>query len=252
MKAIFLRRSVFVAATFLVFCISCTKTDLQSGISTSSLSNSSVAIASLFANDDEFATEVTDSGTTIVKYRPGPNNGCDVYTDLYDGSHSGNQNYVPELPVNVWEYGGLIVTRSFIKFPKLFKFPDSLTIVSAKLYLFPPRKFVSHPQGNTGANECVIQRITSKNWQEDSLTWDNQPKGVSTEDEAFIPATTDQFGYAPVIDVTAIIKKFTSHEAPNYGMRITLANEQPLAAVGFASSEALAYDRRPMLQIEYK
>ncbi len=252
MKAFPMRKLLFAVMVSLTLFISCTKTDLHSDTSTSSLSKSSVTTENSFTNDDEFTTEVTDSGTTIITYRPGPNNGCDVYTDLYDGSHSANQNYVLELPINVWEYGGLIVTRSFIKFPKLYKFPDSLTLVSAKLYLYPPKDFLNHPQGNTGANECVIQRVTSKNWQEDSLTWDNQPKGVTTEDEAFIPATTDQFGYAPVIDVTALIKKFTSLTVPNYGMRITLSNEQPLAAVNFASSEAVDKWRRPMLKIEYK
>jgi hypothetical protein len=225
---------------------------LHSDTLASSSSNTSATIASLFANDEEFTTEVTDSGTTIIRYRPAPNHGQDVYSDYYTGTQNGNQNAIPELPINAWNYGGFILTRSFIKFPKLYKFVDSLTIVSAKLYLYPPKDFLNHPQGNTGANECVIQRITSKNWKEDTLTWANQPKGVTTDDEAFIPATTNQYGYSPVIDITASITKMIAQEVHNYGFRITLVNEEPYAAVNFASSEAVDLWRRPMLQIEYR
>ena len=242
-----------LSISFILLASSCSKTDTQPGMSSSTeLQSSSIKAGDLFAGDDDFITTTTDSGTTIVEYRPGPNNGWDVYSDLYDGSHSGNQNYVPELPVNVWEYNGLIVTRSFIKFSKLYKLPAATTIVSAKLHLYPPKDFLNHPQGNTGANECKIQRITSKNWKEDSLTWDTQPKGVSNDDIAFIPATTDQFGYAPVVDITASIQKMVSREVHNFGFRITLTDEQPLAAVNFASSEAVDAWRRPMLEIEYK
>lgn len=98
----------------------------------------------------------------------------------------------------------------------------------------------------------MIQRVTSKKWQEESLTWDNQPTGVTTEDEAFIPATTNQYNYAPVIDITASITKMVTRQVHNFGFRITLVNEAPYAAVNFASSEAADARRRPMLQIEYK
>jgi len=197
-------------------------------------------------------TSFYSDSRNVLKYRPDPTHGQDVYTDFIAGVGSGNQNYVPELPVNVWEYGGLIITRSFIGFPKLSLLPDTLEIVSAKLYLFPPKDFLNHPQGNTGANECVIQRVTQHGWNEAGLTWDNQPREVSEEGQAIIPATTDQFGYHPVVDITALVKKIVSGTVPNYGFRIKLTNEKPLAAVNFASSEAEDAWRRPMLEIQYK
>lgn len=250
MTALLQKPASLVAMACFLFSFGCSKT--ASELSSASNDKSTSANLTSLAGDDEFTTSLTDSGTTILHYRPGPNNGCDVYSDLYAGSHSGNQNYVPELPVNVWEYGGLIVTRSFLKFPKLFKLDSTLHIVSAKLYLHPPKDFLNHPQGNTGANECKIQRIISKNWSEDGLTWDNQPKGVTDEDIAYIPATTKQWTYAPVIDITPAIQKMVARQVYNYGFRITLTNEQPLAAVNFASSEAVDAWRRPMLEIEYK
>ena len=238
-------RTIFSAAIILLS-VSCKKSDVAPLPSTPTS-------VSAFANDEDFSTsQSTENGTTIVKYRPGPNNGNDVYSDLYWGSPSGNQNYVPELPVNVWDWGGLIVTRSFIQFPKLHKFPENATVVSAKLYLYPPENFLNHPQGNNGVNECVIQRITSENWKEDCLTWSNQPTGVATDDQAIIPTSTSQWEYAPVIDITTAISKMINKEVPNYGFRIMLTNEQPNNAVNFASSEASEAWRRPTLVVEYK
>src|SRR5438045_2357641 len=156
-----------LSAAVILFCVSCTKTEVSPAASADANENKPAVNA--LANDADFTTEITANGTTIVKYRPGPDNGNDVYSDLYWGVGSGNQNYVPELPVNVWDWGGLIITRSFIQFPKLHKLSDTLTIVSAKLYLYPPKDFLNHPQGNTGANECVIQRITSNKWKEDCI-----------------------------------------------------------------------------------
>jgi hypothetical protein len=246
------KSTLVLNAMIILFIAGCTKNDLQPKAPMPASSQGLAQAKALFSSDADFTTTVTDSGTTIVNYRPNPENGCDVYSDFYYNNEGVNQNYVPELPVNAWNYLGYILTRSFIKFPKLYKFPDTTTIISAKLYLYPPKDFLDHPQGNTGANECVIQRITSKNWTEDTLRWATQPRGVATDDEAFIPATTDQYGYAPVIDITAAVAKMISRQAHNYGFRITLVNEVPDAAVNFASSEAVDAWRRPMLQIEYK
>jgi len=245
------KSTLTLPAVIIILLSGCTKSSLKPNASTPA-AKEKVSLVNAFSNDDEFSTETTDSGTIIIKYRPNPGHGEDVYSDLYWGVGSGNQNYVPELPVNAWDWGGLIITRSFLKFSKLYKFPDTLNIISAKLFLYPPEGFLNHPQGNTGANECVIQRIVSNNWEQETLTWNTQPQEVTTEDLAFIPATNNQFGYAPVIDITAAISKMVTKQVHNYGFRITLVNEQPFAAVNFASSEAADRSRRPMLVIECK
>jgi len=43
----------------------------------------SATVINLFANDGELTTALTDNGKTIIRYRPTPNNGQDVYTDFY-------------------------------------------------------------------------------------------------------------------------------------------------------------------------
>lgn len=115
--------TIAFTAAIVLFIAGCTKTELNRTVPTSPSAAQTIKAANTFASDDEFTTEVTASGTTIVKYRPGPDDGEDVYTDFYRTVGSGNQNYVPELPINVWDFGGPIITRSFIKFPKLYKFP---------------------------------------------------------------------------------------------------------------------------------
>jgi hypothetical protein len=126
--------------------------------------------SSQFINTDELAL-TQENGRCKLVIHPGPNNGQDVYVDYapeYDTTV--NQNYVPELPVNSWNWAGGVTTRSFIKFPQLKKIPVSAEVLSAKLYLYTAEHFLNHPQGNNGDNRCLVQRVIGHNWWESTLT----------------------------------------------------------------------------------
>ncbi len=226
---------------------------LAAACSKSATQQDSIAPSTL-ASEEDFSTFKTDSGTTIIKYRPGPNNGNDVYLSITNGVGSGNLNSIPELPINSWAWStNQAVARGFIQFPKLDNVSPQVTIVSAKLHLYPPKDFLNHPQGNNGVNTCIVERITSKAWLENQITWETQPASGNITDAAYIPTSTDQWDYRPVIDLTTSITKIVKRQVPNYGFRIKLVDEHTFSsAVNFASSEAEDSWRRPMLEIEYK
>lgn len=128
-----------------------------------------------------------------------------------------------------------------------------MLVKKSKLYLYTAEHFLNHPQGNTGDNRCVVQRIIGHNWMESTLTWNNQPS-ATTEDEAIIPASnqaTQQFNYNPVVNVTDLVKQMVAHPETNYGFRLKILNEVPNAAVNFASSEAESPLSHPKLIVYY-
>src|SRR5689334_6475148 len=86
---------------------SCTKENVKD----SSISNiGQTSNNSQFTNTDEMSLTEDGSYQRLV-LRPGPKNGQDVYVDRWGSTGSGNQNYVPELPVNSWDYAGGVTTR---------------------------------------------------------------------------------------------------------------------------------------------
>ena len=155
---------------------------------------------------------------------------------------------------NSWDYGGGFTTRSYIKFDSLRIIPVTAKVTSAKLYLYTAEKFLDHPQGNTGDNRVLVQRVTGRNWSEDKLIWNTQP-AATTVNQAIIPASdqaTQQFNYNPVVDVTVIVQEMVAHPETNFGFKLKLLNEVPNAAVNFASSEAESIKSRPRLVVTYQ
>ncbi len=142
------KSTLVLNVVIILFITGCTKTDLKPNAIMPASSQALVQANALFSSDADFTTTVTDSGTTIVNYRPNLKMAV-MLLGFYYNNEGVNQNYVPELPVNAWNYLGYILTRSFIKFPKLYKFSDTITVISAKLYLYPPKDFRS-----TGQYRC--------------------------------------------------------------------------------------------------
>jgi hypothetical protein len=210
-------------------------------------------------NSDASVFKYDEGGITKLVLRPCAADGQDVYVDKLGTLPSGNTNYVPELPINNWTNGGIpLNTRSFIRFDSLLLVPASATVVSAKLYLYGLSSSLNTPQGNSwypGApygynkNDCYVQQVLAP-WDETTLTYDNQPP-TSTEDEGYLPASTSQWNYNAVIDVTALVQKMVANPATNFGFGIRLVNESIYRSVVFGSSEA-ARNARPKLVVKYQ
>lgn len=209
-------------------------------------------------NSDATVFSYLEDGLTKLVLRPCADDGQDVYVDKLGSLPAGNQNYVPELPINNWTNGAPLNTRSFIRFDKLALVPTSGTVVSAKLYLYGLSSSLNTPQGNSwypGApygyqkNDCYVQQVLGP-WDETTLTYDNQP-ATSAENQGYLAASTSQWNYNAVVDVTALVQKMVADPSTNYGFGIRLVNESIYRSVVFGSSEANR-NVRPRLVVKYQ
>jgi hypothetical protein len=223
---------------------------------------SQLQITATEENSDATVFKLIENGANKVVLRPGPRDGQDVYVDKLSNFPSGNQNSVHELPINTWTNGGLPVnTRSFIRFEDLKLIPANATIISAKLFLFGMSSSLNSPQGNSyypsspyeqfGDNSCWIQQVVGANWDESTLTYDNQPASTTT-DEAALSASTSQWNYNAVADVTKIVRKMVANPSNNFGFAIKLQTEAIYRSVVFASSETSIRSERPKLVVVYQ
>lgn len=250
LKSVSLKNGIYTftaCATLLLF--SCKKDN----ISPSSMQNIATE-----ENSDATVFSYLEAGVTKLVLRPCAEDGQDVYVDKLGSLPAGNQNYVPELPINNWTNGAPLNTRSFIRFDKLALIPTSVTVVSAKLYLYGLSSSLNTPQGNSwypGApngyqkNDCYVQQVLGP-WDETTLTYDNQP-ATSVENQGYLAASTSQWNYNAVVDVTALVQKMVAEPSTNYGFGIRLVNESIYRSVVFGSSEA-PRDVRPRLVVKYQ
>jgi hypothetical protein len=224
-----------------------------------SISSPASQIVATEENSDASVFKYLEDGITKLVLRPNADDGQDVFVDKLGSQPAGNHNWVPELPINNWTNGGVpLNTRSFIRFDKLTLVSTSATVVSAKLYLYGLSSSLNTPNGNSwypGApsgykkNNCLVQQVLGP-WDETTLTYDNQPS-TSTEDQGFLSASTSQWNYNAVVDVTALVQKMVADPSTNYGFGIRLVNESIYRSVVFGSSEA-ASNVRPRLVVKFQ
>ncbi|CAN5471252.1 hypothetical protein BH10BAC2_BH10BAC2_24000 [soil metagenome] len=221
-------------------------------------SSPSLQAAATEESSDATVFKYLEDGITKLVLRPSAEDGQDVYIDKLGNLPAGNQNYVPELPINNWTNGDPLNTRSFLRFDKLTLVPTSATVVSAKLYLYGLSSSLNTPQGNSwypGApfgyqkNDCYVQQVLGP-WDETTLTYDNQP-ATSSEYQGYLAASTSQWNYNAVVDLTTLVQKMVTDPATNYGFGIRLVNESIYRSVVFGSSEA-ARNVRPRLVVKYQ
>ena len=130
-----------------------------------------------------------------VTLQPGANDGNDAYIITLasdptwaDGNTNSNPNTFREISAVAWTNGGSVVkTRSVLSF-NLSSIPAGSNIISAKLSLYGVASSNVSPQGNSGDNKMLLQRIVD-NWSESTVTWNNQP-GTSTDGQIELAATT--------------------------------------------------------------
>jgi hypothetical protein len=209
-------------------------------------------------------TTATDTVTVIVlplrtktiTIQPGLYTGQDAeagYTPgLYDGNGASGTD--PWLRIVDWTWyavgAGEGWSRSFVKFTALDTLPANAVILSAKLSLyalsdsltiysgFPGDSYYpGSPYNGSGPNPLWLQRCT-QNWDQTTLTWNNQPT-TTTTDEVAVPASTSQFSYNVTdLDVTQLIRDMKATPGTNYGFLMRLQNEQFYNSMNFDASEA--------------
>jgi len=229
---------LYTCLSFIILFTACEKKDVEPILTKSNL------------NTDE--TLLLQEGINIkLSLRPQPQNGQDVYVDKEVGVTSTNVNNVPELCASAWTINGNLYGAGFyIRFDSLKLIPSNAHVLSARLFLYGLSNSLSTPQGNQGDNKCYVERVTSP-WQETTLTYTNRPSST-TENRSILVASTSQWNYNAIVDVTSMASYFIVHSAENYGFYIHQVTQTPYRSLVFGSSEQADRNLRPKLVITYQ
>lgn len=149
-----------------------------------------------------------------------------------------------------WTIGGTaVIWRNLFRFD-LSQLPANAVIQSAymNLYFAPLNNFGANDTSLTNSNQSVLQRIDGA-WNENSVTWINQPATVS-QNQVILQQSTSAFQDYLMVDVTALTQDI--YAAPvNYGFMLKLINETPYARLIFASGDYPDPALHPELIITY-
>ena len=211
----------------------------------------------VFASSDASDTslhpklEVTYTNTTPVNcltLRPGVDTGKDAC--IVSKNNTTNFGNNPDFPAVAWTNGGSPSNaRGLLEFD-LSAIPNGATISSAKLSLY---SFNSPSNGShstmSGSNESLLRRITSP-WNENTVTWDNQPS-TTTVNQVTLPASTNAIQHYLDINVTNLIQDMINDPSNSHGFLIQLVTEQYYRRMVFASSDASDTSLHPKLEICY-
>jgi len=238
-----------------------------SGPAEASILNESSAAATfkgLVAGTYKFQFEVIDNnGLTgladvSVTVNPPPivtltlqpaNNPGEVNVGIWNGADWSNHTSIEE-PLSAWTKDNFpTVLRDFLKFD-LSSIPANATIIKADLQLYsdtiPLNGDLVH--ANVGADNSVLIQQVATSWDPASLTWFNQPAGL-TANQVTIPSTTQSFLNVDV-DVKGLIAPMISSGA-NYGFKLQLKNEVEYTSRIFCSSYYSDATRHPKLVVQY-
>jgi hypothetical protein len=187
----------------------------------------------------------TDSITIAKILQPNLLTGKDavIQSFLPDSNYS-NLEYLTTL---AWTNAGKFnASRALIEFD-LSDIPVQTQIDSASLSLYWTSSGIFTSQ--TGENAFSIYKIT-ESWQENLVTWNNQPS-TSVENIVKVPkSTSEQQSYLD-IDVTKFVQSMINNPSENHGFMLKLDEEFPYKLVIVASSDHPDESKHPKLVVYY-
>ncbi len=188
-------------------------------------------------------TIIETPGDTCITLKPGPADGIDAEVWSLDpntnfGTHDENR-------ANAWTWDGQSgIQRSFLRF-SLDAMPEGAILEYAGLSLFA----LDDPdtQLHAGENQSYIRRVI-EDWDEATITWDNQPAVTATHEVEHTAATSGYEDFTD-IDVTELVQDMIDTE--NYGFMLRLQSETTYRRLGFASSDHVNAASFPELELCY-
>ncbi len=169
----------------------------------------------------------------------------DAYVSLLNPNDNyGSTEYIgikvdTMLPRDLW--------YSYIKFD-LDSLPPGSVISSATMRLYV---YKFPPPPDRRIMECWL---VSENWEEETITWSNQPPSTDLVSSTPIPNSEGWIS----VDVKSSVEKFTSKDAagyvPNYGWMLKDTDENSPTQYAMYSKEAIFIpptDLKPRLEISY-
>ncbi len=181
-----------------------------------------------------------------VCLRPGPGDVKDAVVWSMQGMEDQNLGDAGALPAMAWTWNGDAgVQRSYLEMP-IPPPPNSSSdpIIHAELRL-SATSYGHSPLD--GPNDFWVRRITGP-WQENTITWNNQP-ATSATPAVLAPASTSQH-QAYALDVTDLVWNLPMGTT-RVGFMLQLATEELYRRVHFASSDHPDENLRPELCVRY-
>ncbi len=185
-------------------------------------------------------------GQTTFVIQPGSVEGKDAF--VISTNSDDNFGYPQEIIASGWTKDGSPKTvRSFIEFD-LSIIPDDAVLLSAKLSLYGYDSPSNGTHSTTsGSNEAVLQRILTT-WEENTVTWNNQPIGTNEDNVSLGASITLTQDYLD-INVDRIVQRWLDNPVDNHGFLLKLITEEFYRRLVFGSSDNEDPNLRPKLEI---
>ncbi len=198
-------------------------------------------------SNGQFAIITNNCPNTLI-LQPNASQGKDALVDSRTAVANTNHGNTEDLASWAWTIGGnLTYARSLFQFD-LSQLPANAIISGAKLSLYC-NTVSAVTQLHSGTNESYLQRITS-NWQENTVTWNNQPT-TSTSNQVSLANSTSQTQNYLNINVTQLINDMRTNPTSSFGFMLKLKLEEIYKSLIFASSDHADSTKRPKLEICY-
>jgi hypothetical protein len=124
--------------------------------------------------------------------------------------------------------------------------PANSEITEATLSLYHDATSVDEGHSQlSGANEAVIQRITS-DWSE-TVSWDETPSSVETNEKTIAASTSETQDYE--IDLLALTQDVVNDKSNSFGFLIKMVETTHYRSLVFASGEHDDTDLQPTLNV---
>lgn len=148
-------------------------------------------------------------------------------------------------------HGGPNHARSLIYFD-LTAYPQGTPVDDATLDLFGRGPVAgtgaAATVGNTGANFCVIERITST-WLDYTVTWNTAPSYTSIN-SVTLPISSQTIEDYEGIDVTDMVQDMINAPSTSHGFMIRLVVEEPTRSLFFCGNSYSDPAKRPRLNLK--
>lgn len=224
------------------------------------------------SGSDTFHLTIKTGGTE------GQKNGQDAYIFIGDDDCIPDWGSIPLQEMNFGEKQDLIAEdwtyntwgcshgtlRFLIKFADIAAIPNSATITGAKLILYGDTPTTiggydwwgnsTFPGSSFPAYNNLRVRKVLENWDEMTVTWDDQPAISSTDYYVNPSYSTSRFNWNLVdssADLISMVQYWVANPAQNFGLSFQLEDENYYNAVFFCSSEHDKPEKWPELQITY-
>lgn len=188
--------------------------------------------------------------------QPGPDDGKDaMISNLEPDRNFGDHKYFEATFLSEPVLTVMRTNRSLIWFD-LNQLPKSARIRKVTLQLFFERPLLydyatltnTDPSTGTARIGAVLQQIVEP-WEENKVTWNNQPKTIETN-QVFIPPFLTNTN-SIIVDVTRLYVPLQEIAVPNYGMYFRLWPTELFQGFRFASGDFPVATMRPKLTVYY-